>query len=30
VVVGRDYPEPIVDHAGARARALALFAAARA
>jgi deoxyribodipyrimidine photo-lyase len=29
VVVGRDYPEPIVDHAGARARALALFAAAR-
>ena len=29
VVVGRDYPAPIVDHAGARARALALFAAAR-
>jgi deoxyribodipyrimidine photo-lyase len=29
VVVGRDYPGPIVDHAGARARALALFAAAR-
>jgi deoxyribodipyrimidine photo-lyase len=25
VVVGRDYPAPIVDHAAARARALALF-----
>jgi len=29
VVVGRDYPAPIVDHAAARTRALALFAAAR-
>jgi deoxyribodipyrimidine photo-lyase len=29
VVVGRDYPVPIVDHAAARERALALFAAAR-
>ena len=29
VVVGRDYPAPIVDHAAARERALALFAAAR-
>ncbi len=29
VVIGRDYPPPIVDHALARARALALFRAAR-
>ena len=28
-VIGRDYPAPIVDHAGARERALALFAAAK-
>ena len=28
-VVGRDYPAPIVDHAAQRARALALFKAAR-
>jgi len=25
VVVGRDYPAPIVDHAAARSEALALF-----
>jgi len=30
VVVGRDYPAPIVDHARARRQALALFEAARA
>ena len=30
VVVGRDYPAPIVDHARARKQALALFEAARA
>ena len=30
VVIGRDYPPPIVDHATARARALALFAEASA
>jgi len=30
VIVGRDYPAPIVDHASARARALALFKAAAA
>ncbi|HYQ99365.1 MAG TPA: FAD-binding domain-containing protein, partial [Casimicrobiaceae bacterium] len=30
VIVGRDYPAPIVDHANARARALALFKAAAA
>ncbi len=30
VVIGRDYPAPIVDHAAARERALALFKAARA
>ena len=30
VVVGRDYPAPIVDHAAARASALAMFKAARA
>jgi deoxyribodipyrimidine photo-lyase len=29
VVVGRDYPPPIVDHAAARAAALALFDSAR-
>jgi deoxyribodipyrimidine photo-lyase len=29
VVVGRDYPPPIVDHAAARAAALALFESAR-
>ena len=29
VVVGRDYPAPIVDHAVARAAALALFKSAR-
>jgi len=28
-VIGHDYPAPIVDHAGARERALALFAAAK-
>ena len=30
VVIGRDYPAPIVDHATARRAALALFAKARA
>jgi deoxyribodipyrimidine photo-lyase len=30
IVVGRDYPSPIVDHAAARQRALALFKAAGA
>ena len=30
VVVGRDYPAPIVDHAASRAAALAMFKAARA
>jgi len=30
VVIGRDYPAPIVDHAAARRAALALFAKARA
>lgn len=29
VVIGRDYPPPIVDHARAREDALALFKAAR-
>ena len=29
VVLGRDYPPPIVDHATARAAALALFGGAR-
>jgi deoxyribodipyrimidine photo-lyase len=29
VVIGRDYPAPIVDHAAARAAALALFGRAR-
>jgi deoxyribodipyrimidine photo-lyase len=29
VVVGRDYPAPIVDHAVARQRALALYKAIR-
>jgi deoxyribodipyrimidine photo-lyase len=29
VVIGRDYPPPIVDHAAARARALELFAGAK-
>jgi deoxyribodipyrimidine photo-lyase len=29
VVIGRDYPAPIVDHAVARRAALALFAKAR-
>jgi hypothetical protein len=28
-VIGRDYPEPIVDHAAARREALARFAEAR-
>jgi deoxyribodipyrimidine photo-lyase len=30
VVIGRDYPAPVVDHAAARARALALFKAVKA
>jgi len=30
IVLGRDYPTPIVDHAGARRKALALFESARA
>ena len=30
VVIGRDYPSPVVDHATARAAALAMFKAARA
>jgi deoxyribodipyrimidine photo-lyase len=30
VVIGRDYPPPIVDHAAARAAAIALFRSARA
>jgi deoxyribodipyrimidine photo-lyase len=29
VVMGRDYPAPIVDHAKSRKAAIALFAAAR-
>jgi deoxyribodipyrimidine photo-lyase len=29
VVVGRDYPAPVVDHSAARERALALFRSAR-
>jgi deoxyribodipyrimidine photolyase len=29
VVVGRDYPAPMIEHADARAQALALFKAAR-
>jgi len=30
LVIGRDYPAPVVDHARARLQALALFKAARA
>jgi deoxyribodipyrimidine photo-lyase len=30
VIIGRDYPAPVVDHAAARARALELFKAVRA
>ena len=30
VVIGRDYPAPVVEHAAARERALALFKAVRA
>jgi len=30
VIIGRDYPAPVVDHAAARARALGLFKAVRA
>jgi len=29
LVLGRDYPEPLVDHAAARARALEAFAATK-